>query len=137
MCLTAYASTQPAFTRTETHGLPIRGSRLVSLHAIIVLIGFVGSGGLKVSAEILKHKREGQLAGNVKTADRQVIFDLPLFLPRDTLVVRMQGFLDLLSLDVVADPVLVAAFVQVSHDNLPFCPKTTITEVVFVLMRSA
>jgi hypothetical protein len=101
------------------------------------LIGFVGSGGLKISAEVLKDERKWQLACDVKTADRQVILDLPFLLACNTFVVGVQGFLNLLPLDIVADPELVAAFVQVSHDNLPFCPKTSIEEVVFVLIRSA
>jgi len=82
-------------------------------------------------------KAKNTLRYHVQIADRQVILDLPLLLAGDPLVVGLQGFLNLLPPDVVADPILFAALVQVSHDNLPFCPKTTITEVVFVLMRAA
>jgi hypothetical protein len=57
----------------------------------------------------------------VKIPYGELILNLALLVPGDTLIIRSEGFLNFLAVDVITNPKLPPAPVKMGHDNLPFC----------------
>ena len=71
-------------------------------------------------AKLLKDWRQLQLARQVKVSQRELILNLLEFVLRDSLVVGAQGLPYALTVNVVADPKLLAPFPERSHSSVPF-----------------
>ena len=96
------------------------GAEEDSQAAEVVLVGLVAAGGPEMSAEVLKGRREGQLACHVEVAQGQFVLDSLELARCHSMIGGPEWLSDAFAVDVVAHPELIASFAQRSHDSLPF-----------------